>query len=172
MSCSFYTGGKLHQGIAGSSPPNPTHLHTFPNLPEGFCTTEEASKGTFRKLHKVPLRSYSWKDSCDRKKLRRIFQNLREAPESIASLAPFVIRGAAHSWPACMPHIQQMQEKAAQEHSRRWTVDTLVRREPGLGGLVRVAPTLQFPFVMPAHACDVARLSRTEAVIPSTTRQV
>lgn len=48
---------------------------------------------------------------------------------------PVVLRGAAAAWPA----------------ARHWSPDALCAR-PGFGGLVRVAPSLQFPFVEPALA--------------------
>lgn len=126
-------------------------------------SSQSSSKSRFSgdtPLRVSPLQEFDWHNATDRKSLRRIFQNLLEHPETITDLQPFVIRGGAASWRACM------------RDGRGWTVDELVRRGGGLGGLVRVAPTLQFPYVMPAHADDLTRLSGTDAVLPSATRQV
>ena len=111
-------------------------------------------------LRTSSLQEFDWHNATDRQVLRRTFQNLREHPETITHLQPFVIRGGAASWRACM------------RDSKGWTVDELVRRGGGLRGLVRAAPTLQFPYVMPAHADELARLAATDAVVPSATRQV
>lgn len=190
--------GHLQQNLAGQVPPAPCVLRSLPHRrpsqapdKQGQATlltvqsgdSESSSELTVAEggkevpLLRVPLHEYNWHVAADRKDLRRTFRNLREAPESIADLQPFVIRGGAASWPACMCAAAEAEGKEGNDSIHNacaggWTVDVMVKRGGDLRGLVRVAPTMQFPFVMPAHACELARRAGTEAVLPSATRKV
>jgi hypothetical protein len=142
----------MHGRIESSKPPRPTVARRAPRAP----TAEELRGAADPLAWSACMHEVSWADAGHRAAACAYFAALAATPDLLASAPPLVIRGGAASWRA----------------AREWTVDELVRRGGGLRGVTRIAPTPQFPFVMPAHVRALAAATGADSLLPSTTREV
>lgn len=90
-----------------------------------------------------PVREFFWENALEKEAVCVLLEALQKDAVTAATFEPFVIRGGANSW----------------LDGNKWSIDQLVMRAGDMRGTVRVSPSREFPFVMPAHADALAELA-------------